>query len=155
MLNRCQIDLWGRESEADSRVGSGGSVPNKPLTILKFESWHSVSHSVVQNWERCFRGSMTLMKIENWQNMKGSGQAHEHDVRISDSSVAPSTGWMLQYLCESPTPPPPTPNKKITYATKVLRKHGRVSGPGSHQLPLPPKLLLTQTLCFGRELRNK
>ena len=34
MLNRCQIDPWGGEGEADSRVGSGGPVPNKPLTIL-------------------------------------------------------------------------------------------------------------------------
>ena len=32
MLNRCWIDRWGMEGEADSRVGSGGPVPNKPLT---------------------------------------------------------------------------------------------------------------------------
>ena len=31
MLNRCQIDPWGGEGEEDSRVGSGGPVPNKPL----------------------------------------------------------------------------------------------------------------------------
>ena len=31
MLNRCQIDPLGGEGEADSRVGSGWSVPNKPL----------------------------------------------------------------------------------------------------------------------------
>ena len=36
MLNRCQIDPWGGEGEADSRVGSGGPVPNKPFTILAF-----------------------------------------------------------------------------------------------------------------------
>ena len=34
MLNRCRIDPWGGEGEADSRMGSGGSVPNKPLTII-------------------------------------------------------------------------------------------------------------------------
>ena len=33
MLNRCQIDSTsGGEGEADSRMRSGGSVPNKPLT---------------------------------------------------------------------------------------------------------------------------
>ena len=30
MSNRCQIEPWGGEGEADSRVGSGGPVPNKP-----------------------------------------------------------------------------------------------------------------------------
>ena len=34
MLNRCQLDPWGGEGEADSRVGSRGPVPNKPLTAL-------------------------------------------------------------------------------------------------------------------------
>ena len=34
MLHRCQIDPWGGEGEVDSRVGSGGSVPHKPLTTL-------------------------------------------------------------------------------------------------------------------------
>ena len=34
MSNRCQIDPRGGEGEADSRVGSGGPVPNKPLTII-------------------------------------------------------------------------------------------------------------------------
>ena len=34
MSNQCQIDPWGGEGEADSRVGSRGSVPNRPLTIL-------------------------------------------------------------------------------------------------------------------------
>ena len=33
-LCRCQIDPWRREGEADSRVGFGGPVPNKLLTIL-------------------------------------------------------------------------------------------------------------------------
>ena len=32
MLNRCQIDPWGGEGDADSRVGSRGLVPNKPFT---------------------------------------------------------------------------------------------------------------------------
>ena len=32
MLTRCQIDPRGGEGEVDSRVGSGGSVPKKPLT---------------------------------------------------------------------------------------------------------------------------
>ena len=41
MLNRCQIEPWGGEGEVDSRVGSRGSVPNKPLTRLK---WHKVTH---------------------------------------------------------------------------------------------------------------
>ena len=35
MLNRCQIDPWGGEGEADSRVGSAGPVPNKALTSLR------------------------------------------------------------------------------------------------------------------------
>ena len=34
-LFRCQIDPWGGEDKADSRVGSGGPVPNKPLTALR------------------------------------------------------------------------------------------------------------------------
>ena len=36
MLNRCQIDPWRGEGEADSRVGLGGAVPNKPLTSFNF-----------------------------------------------------------------------------------------------------------------------
>ena len=31
-LFRCQINPWGGEGEANSRVGPWGSVPNKPLT---------------------------------------------------------------------------------------------------------------------------
>ena len=34
MLNWCPIDPWEGEGEADSRVRSGGSVPNNPLAIL-------------------------------------------------------------------------------------------------------------------------
>ena len=34
MSDRYQIDPRGGEGEADLRVGSGGSVPNKPLTTL-------------------------------------------------------------------------------------------------------------------------
>ena len=34
------IDLWGGEGEMDSRVRSGGSVPNKPLRELKWpQKW--------------------------------------------------------------------------------------------------------------------
>ena len=35
MLNQCQIDPWGGEGEAASRVRSGGSVPNKPFTTWR------------------------------------------------------------------------------------------------------------------------
>ena len=38
MSNQCRIDVEfdpsGGEGEADSRVGSGGPVPNKPLTTV-------------------------------------------------------------------------------------------------------------------------
>ena len=34
MSNRCRIDPSGGEGKADSRVGSGGSVPNKALTRI-------------------------------------------------------------------------------------------------------------------------
>ena len=34
MSNRCQIDPWWGEGEVDSRVGSGGPVPDKPLPML-------------------------------------------------------------------------------------------------------------------------
>ena len=39
MLNRCQTDPRGGEGEVDSREGSGGAVPNKPLTILETQTW--------------------------------------------------------------------------------------------------------------------
>ena len=48
MLNRCQIDPWGWESEVDSRVGSGGPVPNKPLTTQLQSSTPSCSKILVQ-----------------------------------------------------------------------------------------------------------
>ena len=48
MLNRCQVDPWRGEGEADSRVGSGGAVPNKPLTTLgaqDCEPFSALQHS--------------------------------------------------------------------------------------------------------------
>ena len=44
MLKRCQIDPWGGEGEADSRVGSGGPVPKKtsqPRLERKHLHWSS------------------------------------------------------------------------------------------------------------------
>ena len=53
MLNRCQIDPRGGEGEADSRVGSGGPVPNKPLTSL-------VARGGVRGTEACVWGDHFL-----------------------------------------------------------------------------------------------
>ena len=49
MSNRCQIDPWGGEGEADSRVGSGGPVPNKPLTTLRFRIRANALHGIPSN----------------------------------------------------------------------------------------------------------
>ena len=49
MPKRCQIDPWGGEGEADSRVRSEGSVPKKPLTNSGF-----LNNSVLQNLQTSF-----------------------------------------------------------------------------------------------------
>ena len=48
----CQIDPWGGEGEVDSRVVSGGPVPNKPLTILgdNLGEGHCESKVVSRQW---------------------------------------------------------------------------------------------------------
>ena len=43
VLNRCQIDPRGGEGEADSRVRSGGSVPNEPLTTAAALRFHNAN----------------------------------------------------------------------------------------------------------------
>ena len=45
MSNRCQIDPWGWEGKANSRVGSGGSVPTVGTKIIAdpekcFQEWN-------------------------------------------------------------------------------------------------------------------
>ena len=98
MPNRCQVDPWRGEGEADLRVGSRGPVPNKPLTTLeRVKIIHGPPHPLLesskpdQQWsseperERplCGQGC-----ISSWQAKKNCPQSvsreqpsynHNHD----------------------------------------------------------------------------